>query len=105
MCDSKESSLFLHVKENSKNIELPGTDWTMILQNHCIAFIRSEDDLATFLIVTLDVNMHVKVYHRNKELTWMQWDSPTSETDVSKMLKILNESIVPFSKLKLYSKN
>ncbi|KAK0075615.1 hypothetical protein PV325_006633 [Microctonus aethiopoides] len=91
--DSSWSFFNFHLKDfklnSSKCIQL--LSWSPVVdRNRSIKFVRIEHDLSCYLVVLLDSELNVRVYHQNTLVKWMEWDKPRTESDIEKMLEIVN---------------
>lgn len=100
--NSDETSVYKFIENHVQRLKMPNRKWMRIVKaDRQIEFIRIEDDLTSYLAVSLNVELKVNVYFNKKLVTFIEWDKPQTENDVEKMLEIVDNCFV--SRLMFFS--
>lgn len=64
MCQKNSECFYEHIQKNIHNLKLPSRQWSPVVdRNRSIKFVRIEHDLSCYLVVLLDSELNVRVYH------------------------------------------
>ncbi|XP_043469422.1 uncharacterized protein LOC122503065 [Leptopilina heterotoma] len=82
------------IKENVYNLKLPNQRWTTIKDpSGKIMFLRIEEDYRSYLAVSINSELDMKVYYRSKVLKWIKCDKPQKEEDIENVLQMIDRII------------
>lgn len=91
---SRGESNYEELKKNLYSLKLPNQKWSPRVDvSDEIIFVRIEEDYSSYLTVSINFEMNVKVYYLSKILKWIEWDKPKEIKDVESILEIVNRII------------
>lgn len=85
---------FKNIEKNMSMLKLPSKKWMTVKNlNNEIKFVRVENDYSTYLTVSLNIQLEMKVYYKSKLLKWIQCDKPQVDEDIVEVLQLIDKVI------------
>lgn len=85
--------IFRHIEKLVHHLKMPNKQWIHVTKvDSYILFRRIEDDLSTYLGVSVDLELNVKIYKNTNIVDWIEFQKPRKLSDVEQILQIVNES-------------